>query len=70
MKLLAAREGSQAAFARALDAPKALVWQWVSGRRPVSPKFARAIESKYGVSRHVLRPDVFGPASQGGQGNG
>ena len=61
------KEGSQAAFGRRIGAPPALVWQWLAGRRPVSPKFARLIEQEYGVSRHELRPDVFGPKA--GKGN-
>lgn len=52
--------GSQAAFARKIGAPPAFVWQWLTGRRPVSPKFARAIEAEFGMPRYVLRPDVFG----------
>lgn len=55
-------EGTQAEFARKIGATPALVWQWVEGRRPVSPRFAREIEAIYGVSRHDLRPDIFGPA--------
>lgn len=54
--------GSQAEFARRIGAAPALVWQWLDARRPVSPKYARAIEAEFGVSRHDLRPDVFGPA--------
>ena len=59
---LADREGGQAAFARRIEAPPAFVWQWCEGKRPISPKFARKIEEVFGVSRHELRPDVFGPA--------
>lgn len=57
--------GTQAALARAIGAAPAFVNQWVTGRRPVAPKYARAIEETFGVSRHELRPDVFGPAPEG-----
>lgn len=54
--------GSQSALAKAVGVQPALVWQWVSGRRPVAAHHCLAIERKTGVSRHELRPDVFGPA--------
>lgn len=52
--------GSQAAFARRIGAAPAFVWQWLSGVRPISPRYARAIEAEFGVSRYVLRPNIFG----------
>lgn len=64
IKQLAVDEGGQAAFARKIGASPALVWQWVNGLRPVSPRFAREIEAVYGVSVHDLRPDVFGQLSE------
>ena len=54
--------GSQSALAKAVNAAPQFVSQWVTGRRPVPPKFALTIEKATGVSRHELRPDVFGPA--------
>lgn len=57
--------GSQSALAKAVNAAPQFVSQWVTGRRPVPPKFALAIEAVTGVSRHDLRPDVFGPATKG-----
>ena len=53
--------GGQAALARQLGVSPQAVNQWVSGSRPVPPKHALKIESLTGVSRHALRPDVFGP---------
>lgn len=59
-------EGGQAALARALDVTPQAVSQWVNGKRPVPPRLAIRIEELTGVSRHELRPDVFGapPAQQ------
>lgn len=56
--------GSQAALSRAICAPPALVWQWLDGRRPVAPKHCIPIETATAgaVTRHDLRPDIFGPA--------
>lgn len=50
------------ALAKAIGAAPQFVSQWVTGRRPVPPKFALAIARIYSVSQHDLRPDVFGPA--------
>lgn len=55
-------EGGQAALARAIGVSPQAVSQWVTKRRPVPPRLAIAIEAATGVSRHDLRPDVFGPA--------
>jgi len=61
-------EGGQAALARRLAVSPQAVNQWVNGHRPVPPKHAIAIEAATGVTRHELRPDVFGAASAEGQG--
>jgi len=53
--------GSQAALAKAIGAAPPFVSQWVTGRRPVPPKFVLLIEKAFLVSRHELRPDIFGP---------
>lgn len=55
-------EGGQAALARALGVTPQAVSQWVKGTRPVPPRHAIAIELATGVSRHDLRPDIFGAA--------
>jgi DNA-binding transcriptional regulator YdaS (Cro superfamily) len=34
------------------------------GRRKPSPQLANTIEAITGISRHELRPDVFGPAKR------
>jgi DNA-binding transcriptional regulator YdaS (Cro superfamily) len=52
----------QAGIARLLGVTPQAVNQWVSGNRPVPPRHVLAIEAATGVSRHELRPDVFGPA--------
>lgn len=55
------RMGGQAALARAINVPAAMVWQWIDGRRPVPGKHCIPIERATGVSRHDLRGDIFGP---------
>ncbi|HGM5918304.1 TPA: transcriptional regulator [Stenotrophomonas maltophilia] len=55
-------EGGQAALARRLGVSPQQLNQWVKAARPVPPKHALSIERVTGVSRHALRPDVFGPS--------
>lgn len=61
--------GSQVALAKAIgNVPPSLVWQWLTGRRPIAAHHCipieRAADGK--VTRYDLRPDVFGdpPAIQ------
>jgi len=55
-------KGGQAAMARLLGVKPQAVNQWAKGRRPIPARHVLAIEAATGVSRHVLRPDVFGSA--------
>jgi DNA-binding transcriptional regulator YiaG len=50
----------QAGIARLLGVSPQAVNQWVSGSRPVPSRHVLAIEAATGISRHQLRPDVFG----------
>lgn len=54
------RDGRQVDLARELGVSPQAVSQWVKGQRPVPPRIALQIELLTGVSRHSLRPDVFG----------
>jgi DNA-binding transcriptional regulator YdaS (Cro superfamily) len=53
---------SQAAFGARLGVTQGLVWQWISGHRRVTAERAVQIhqETRGKVSKHELRPDVFG----------
>lgn len=64
--IAAQRVGGQAALARALGIQPALVYQWITGRRPLAAHHCLTVERVSGVSRHDLRPDVFGPSKEGG----
>lgn len=54
----------QKGLADALGVTPQQVNQWVNGDRPVPAKHCLAIEGacSSAVTRHDLRPDVFGPA--------
>jgi DNA-binding transcriptional regulator YdaS (Cro superfamily) len=56
--------GGTTAVAEALGVKPPTVSQWVSGQRPVPPRFCRQIEAatEGEVTCHDLRPDIFGPA--------
>ncbi len=41
--------------------------RWETGRRQVPAERTLEIERMTGVSRHELRPDVFGPAPEAAQ---
>ncbi|WP_303748390.1 transcriptional regulator [Stenotrophomonas pigmentata] len=56
--------GRQADLARQLGVSPQAVNQWVKGRRPVPVRLALVIERVTGVSRHELRPDVFGEVAE------
>jgi DNA-binding transcriptional regulator YdaS (Cro superfamily) len=55
--------GKQVELATRISVTPQAVNQWVSGLRPVPAKHCIAIETATGgqVTRHDLRPDVFGP---------
>lgn len=52
--------GSGAELARQLGIPKTTVSSWLHRSGKCSPEKAVAIEHLTGVSRHALRPDIFG----------
>lgn len=56
--------GGVSALASDLDVKPPTVSQWRHGQRPVPPRLALSIEAEFGISRHELRPDVFGPPSE------
>lgn len=62
LEIAVKRAGGQLALARKIGAKQQNVWDWLNkGNRKVSPRFAAAIEAATGVSKHDLRPDIFGP---------
>lgn len=56
--------GGQGALARLLKVHPALVSQWRTGRRPVAAHHILSIEAMTMVSRHELRPDIFGAVGE------
>lgn len=62
----AAACGGVAQLAKRINRAYAYAWQITHGVRPVPPTLVLAIENATGgeVTRHDLRPDIFGPAPQ------
>ncbi len=54
--------GSQTALAEAVGTTQPRVSEWLNEAGQASAVFALRIEQATGVSRHDLRPDVFGEA--------
>lgn len=62
IKSAVAIAGSQSELARRIGVRQGHVWRWLHGQK-VYAKYVLAIEAATGVSRHDLRPDIFGPKS-------
>ncbi|GGB21341.1 hypothetical protein GCM10011380_08630 [Sphingomonas metalli] len=51
--------GSQSALARLLKVTQRAVWRWVSEGKHLPAEHVLHVERETGVSRHVLRPDLY-----------
>jgi DNA-binding transcriptional regulator YdaS (Cro superfamily) len=53
------RIGSQSAFARALGVAQPTVWKWLQSGKRLPAENVLTVERETGVSRHLLRPDIY-----------
>lgn len=62
--------GSQAALARDIGVSQQLISYWLKKGGVVPAEYVVKVEAASGVSRHALRPDIFGhpTAPPGNQG--
>lgn len=62
--------GSQVALARGCGVTQGAVWKWLHGGT-ISAEKAVSVESatRGSVTRHDLRPDIFGVVPEGGAGD-
>lgn len=51
--------GSQSRFAEAVGASQQIVSYWLAKRKELPAEYVLAAESKFGISRHELRPDIY-----------
>lgn len=56
-------EKSAAEAAASVGVTLSMWSRWETGMRPVPPARVLTIEAATGISRHDLRPDIYGPAS-------
>jgi DNA-binding transcriptional regulator YdaS (Cro superfamily) len=53
--------GSLAALARLCGVSTTAVWKWVQSAKRISPEYVLRVEDATGISRHLLRPDIYPP---------
>lgn len=51
--------GSQSALSRALGVSQPTVWRWLQSSRRMPAEHVLRAETLFGVSRHLLRPDIY-----------
>jgi DNA-binding transcriptional regulator YdaS (Cro superfamily) len=51
--------GGQAQFGRVVGLTQQKIWYYLSKRRPLPAEYVLAAERGTGVSRHLLRPDIY-----------
>ena len=52
----------QSAFGRIVGRNQSTIFDWLNLNKPLPAELVLMVEDATGVSRHVLRPDIFGPA--------
>lgn len=59
--LVACRDAadSDSALARGLGVTQPVVWRWINQSKQLPAEHVLKAEELYGVSRHVLRPDIY-----------
>lgn len=60
LKTAVTRAGSQKALADLIDRSQQVISKWLRQGGKVPAEAALKIEAATGVSRHALRPDIFG----------
>ena len=54
--------GSQSAYARLCGVSQTAVWKWLQSGKRLPAEHVITVEAESGVSRHLLRPDIYPPA--------
>lgn len=53
------RAGSQSAMARVCGVSQTAVWKWLQSGKRLPAEHCLAVETATGVSKHLLRPDIY-----------
>jgi DNA-binding transcriptional regulator YdaS (Cro superfamily) len=59
LKAAVTRSGSQSAFARLCGVSQTAVWKWLQSGKRLPAEHVLIVEQETGVSRHLLRPDIY-----------
>ena len=59
-----AAAGGQTKFGRLIGVSQQRVWNWLNQRKVLPADYVLAAEAGTGVSRHLLRPDIYPLAVQ------
>lgn len=55
--------GSQSAFARICGVSQTAVWKWLQSGKRLPAEHVLIVERETGVSKHLLRPDLYPTSS-------
>lgn len=55
--------GSQSAYARLCGVSQTAVWKWLQSGKRLPAEHVLTVEAQTGVSRHLLRPDIYPPVA-------
>ena len=66
LDLAVTRTGSQAAMAKLCDVSQPAVWKWLKESKQLPAEHVLTVERATGVSREMLRPDIYPPGLQAG----
>lgn len=53
------RAGSQSAIARICGVSQTAVWKWLQSGKRLPAEYVLPVEAETGVSKHLLRPDIY-----------
>lgn len=67
LTLAVEQAGGQSATARVCEVTQPAVWKWLQSGKKLPAEFVLRMEAATGVSRHLLRPDIY-PLSDAAQG--
>jgi DNA-binding transcriptional regulator YdaS (Cro superfamily) len=59
LRLAVQRAGTQTAFARLIGKRQAAISKWLKHRKSLAAEHVLTVEAETGVSRHLLRPDLY-----------
>ncbi len=59
LKAAVQRIGSQSAMARLCGVGQPAVWKWLQSGKRLPAEHVLKVEAETGVSRHLLRPDIY-----------